>query len=153
MPQLKLAEIFDYKNVTPSGLQKGNLIYFKYNSPNGVHDKSPLVYVLDKTFDKIYGVNIHYSMGELQDLVETIDFKVNNSLQRLWLTKHPEKKKDLKNVEFDKSMMEQKDYIEMVRRVDKKILEVFDLPMIPDDAFRSYLYKRMNNVSKLVYKT
>lgn len=154
MAQLKLAQLFEYRNVTPSGLQKGNLISFKYSSPNGVHDKAPLVYVLDKTFDKIYGINIHYELSELQTLVDGIEEKVKFFLENKFYSKHPDKKKELQknNIEFDKSLIEKKELIEFNRGFNKKDLEVFGDPGLSNDAFRSYLFKRMNNVSRLVFK-
>jgi len=153
MAQFKLAELFDYRNVTPSSLQKGNLIYFKYSSPNGVHDKSPLVYVLEKTFDKIYGLNLHYDFSEIQTLTENVDFKVNNFLEKKFFSKYPEKRKELKNIEFDNSLIDEKELIEFKKSFNKKDLEIFDLNSFGNNYnFRSYLYKRMNNVSKLVYK-
>lgn len=154
MPQAKLSEIFEYRNVSPSSLQKGNLIYFKYQSPQGVHDKTPLVYVLDKTFDKIYGINLHYDQGELQNIIDEIEEKVNLFLEKQWFSKNPKKKQELhaQRMEFNKSLLEEKEYIEFKRRFNKKELEVFSEPSQKSDAFRSYLYKRMNGVSKLVWK-
>ena len=154
MAEFKLAELFQYKNVTPSSLQKGQLVYFKYNSPNGVHDKAPLVYVLDKTFDKIYALNLHYDMDEIQGITESIQFKVNTFLENKWYSKHPEKKNELtdQNLEFDSSFIEKKELADFKRNFNKKDLEIFNLPTPSPDAFRCYLYKRMNNVSKLVWK-
>ncbi|MEO6303720.1 MAG: hypothetical protein ABIP51_11180 [Bacteroidia bacterium] len=154
MAEFKLAQLFDYKNVTPSSLQKGQLVYFKYNSPNGVHDKSPLVYVIDKTFDKIYAINLHYDMNEIQELTEGIQTKVNTFLENKWYAKHPEKRTELQQsgADFDPSLIEKKELADFKRGFNKKDLEVFALQSPSRDAFRSYLYKRMNNVSKLVWK-
>jgi hypothetical protein len=154
MAEFKLAQLFEYRNVTPSSLEKGQLVYFKYKSPNGVHDKSPLVYVLDKTFDKIYGINVHYDMGEIQDICDQVQDKVNLFLENKWYSKHPEKRKELqqKRIEFDPSLIDQKELAEFKRSINKKDLEIFNLQGYSPDAFRSYLYKRMNNVSKLVWK-
>lgn len=153
MAQFKLEDIFNYLNVSPSGVTKGNLVSFKYKSPNGVHDNAPLVYVLDKTFDKIYGLNLHYESYELQDLTESIDEKVNNFLENKFYSKHPEKRKELREqkILFDKTLIDPKDFIEFKRSFNKRDLEVFP-ELQGQNNFRSYLYKRMNNVSKLVYK-
>ena len=154
MPQLKLAQLFEYRNVTPSALAKGNLVYFKYSSPKGVHDKSPLIYVIDKSFDKVFGYNIHYDMNELQDLVDGVEDKVNSFLENNFFNKHPEKRQEFQKqrIEFDKTMIEKKELLEFNRKFIKKDLEVFNNPGLSDDTFRSYLFKRMNNVSRLVWK-
>lgn len=154
MAEFKLAQLFEYRNVTPSSLQKGQLVYFKYNSPNGVHDKAPLVYVVDKTIDKIYAINLHYDMSEIQGITEAIQFKVNSFLENKWYSKHPEKRNELESqdLEFAPNLIEKKELADFKRNFNKKDLEIFNLPSPSPDAFRSYLYKRMNNVSKLVWK-
>lgn len=154
MAELQIKKLFEYRNVVPSGLQKGNLIYFRYQSPNGVHDKSPLVYVLDKSFDRFFGINVHYVGKELQQIVDNIEGKTNSFFENKWYSKHPEKRQELreKRETFSPSMIDQKEFNDLSKGFNKRDLEVFTLQHIDQSAFRCYLYKRMNNVSKLVWK-
>jgi hypothetical protein len=154
MAGIKIANLFEYRNVSPSSLMPGNLIYFKYKSPNGVHDRAPLVYVLSKEFDRIYGINVHYDMDELQDIVDVVETKVNTFFEQQWYSKHPEKKQELykQRLEFNPGMIDKKEFLEMKRRVNKIDLERFPITVNNSEALRCYLYQRMNNVSKLVWK-
>jgi hypothetical protein len=154
MAQIEIKKLFEYRNVTPSGLTQGNLIYFKYKSPNGVHDNAPLVYVVERRIDRLYGFNIHYEMNELQELVDNVKDKVDTFLENKWLSKHPDKRQELREdrAEFDQSMVDQKELIQFKRSFNKKDLEIYQLHNLSTDNLRCYLYKRMNNVSKLVWK-
>lgn len=49
-------------------------------------------------------------------------------------------------------MIDSKELLEYKKSINKKDLEVFNIQNLGNEAFRSYLYKRMNNVSKLVWK-
>lgn len=155
MSQVRLAQIFLYKNVSPSGLKDGNLISFKYQSPQGVTDKTPLVYVLEKKFDKFYGLNLHYDGNALQEIIDNIELNVNSYLESKYYSQYPDKLKEHneEGVEFNKTFIEQKDYFKYKNGFNKNNLEIFNLASSNNESnFRCYLYKRMNNVSKLVWK-
>lgn len=155
MALFRIEDIFDYRSTSPSGLVKGNLISFKYKSPNGVHDAAPLVFVLDKTFDKIYGLNVHYDNNDLQALTERIAEQVDTFMENKFYSKYPKKRQELREqrLEFNKGMVDPKDYIEFKRGFNKRDLENFPDTFGQNETnFRCYLYKRMNNVSKLIWK-
>lgn len=154
MAQFKLSNLFEYRNVTPSALQQNNLISFSYKSPNGVHDKNPLVYVLEKRLDRFYGINLHYDMDEMENLAQNTEDKIIRLLENSWYTKYPKKKAELKKnrQEFDTSLVEPKDLAEFKRKINKKDLETFLVNNQDTSAMRCYLYSRMNKVSKLVWK-
>lgn len=154
MAQFKLEDYFAYKNVTPSSLAENNLITFSYRSPNGVHDQSPLVIVTEKQADRIYGVNLHYTMNELQFIVEKIQNDVMQYLEKEYFKKYPENKQKLQETrqKFGKNLITEKEYKEWMRRYPKKLLEQFQMSTLEKPAMRCYLYQRMTSVSKLSWK-
>ena len=99
---------FEYKKITPSSLVQDNLIYFNYKSPNGVHDKTPLVYVLEKRLDRVFGLNVHYDAGELFELINTTELKINKTLENEFFKKYPAAKKELqeKRLKFSKDLLQ-----------------------------------------------
>lgn len=145
---------FDYKDVRPNSLVQDNVITFNYKSPEGVHDKAPLVYVLEKQLDRIFGLNLHYDSKQFFDIITTVQLKVNKILEQEYYKKYPEKRKELREqrVKFDKALLTEEDKKQFGRRVNKKDLDQFLLKRTNKDTMRSYLYKRMNNVNKLVWK-
>jgi len=156
MPRTKYGEekLFDSKKITPRSLQQDNLLSFNYNSPNGVHDFQPLVYVVEKQLDRMYGFNLHYDSREYQDLVSIVNMKINKSLEEQWIRKYPEKKQELRKSKkvFNKSFIDEKDLKSFKRRINKKDLEQFLLKRKNVDTLRCYLFVRMNNVQKLTWK-
>jgi len=152
--KLGIPDFFTAKDVTPSSLQQSNLISFSYKSPNGVHDKAPLVWVVERQFDRIYGINLHYDMIEFNDLLESTYNKINILLEKEFYKKYPDKKQLLqkKKIKFDKQLLEVKDLTDFKRRISNNDLEKFSIFGQNSDAFRCYLYSRMNRVSKLIWK-
>lgn len=150
----KLTEYFLMRDVTPSSLQQDNLISFAYKSPNGVHDKNPLVIVVEKRLDRIFGFNLHYDMKEMDEVLINTYNKVNTILEREFYRKYPEKRNELrkKRIKFDKSMLTPEDLKTFSRRVNRKDLEQFLIKKKDMIAFRCYLFKRMNKVSKLTWQ-
>lgn len=150
----KVEKIFTFKNITPSGLKSGNLIFFNYKSPEGVHDRTPLVYISTKSFDRCFGFNVHYDSKEYQNILNNINWKVNPILEKEWYKAYPERQKQLKEkkLKFDKSLIEKEDLKKYEKKIQRKDLEIFDLTKINKDTLRTYLFKRMNGVSKLVFK-
>ncbi len=154
MAKFNLSTFFLLKSITPSALVQDNLITFSYKSPVGVHDKNPLVFVLEKRLDRIFGLNLHYDMNDFQDIIEETTEKINNFLETEWYKKFPEKKKELKESkeEFSREMIDEKLIKEFERRIPKRDLETFFYSPKNDSILRTYLYKRMTKVSKLTFK-
>lgn len=154
MPRYSVNNFFTMKSVSPRGLQQDNLIQFSYHSPNGVHDKQPLVFVLEKQLDRFYGLNFHYDSTQLVDLIDTTSDKINEFLEEEWSKKYPDKLQKLNESRkpFSKKLLTEKDLKEFGRRLPKKDLEQYFYEPKATDIFRTYLYKRMNSVSKLVWK-
>jgi len=152
--KFRLEDYYTFKNVTPRSLEQDNLVFFSYHSPNGVHDKTPLVYVLEKQLDRFYGLNLHYDSLELQEVIQNIQVKTNTFLEKEWYKKYPEKKKQLKEskAKFTKQLLEPKDLKEFSNRFPKRDLEKYVLKRKNTDTMRCYLYVRMNQVSKLIFK-
>lgn len=150
----KLTNYFLLRNVTPSSLQQDNLITFAYKSPNGVHDKNPLVIVVEKRLDRLFGFNLHYDMKEMDEVLINAYNKVNAALEKEYYRKYPEKRAELrkKKVQFDKSMLEPEDFKTFSRRINRKDLEQYLIKNKDMTAFRCYLFKRMNKVSKLTWR-
>jgi hypothetical protein len=149
----KLTDYFLMRNVTPSSLQQDNLITFSYKSPNGVHDNAPLVLVVEKRLDRIFGFNLHYDMREMDEVLINTYNKVNTILEREYYRKYPEKRNELrkKRVKFDKTMLTPEDLKTFSRRVNRNDLEQYLVKQKDMTAFRCYLFKRMNRVSKLTW--
>jgi hypothetical protein len=153
----KLKTYFDFKRITPSALQQDNLITFNYKSKDSViHDIQPLVFVLEKRLDRVYGINLHYESDGMQVLVDNVTELVNEFLQEQWIRKYPDKKKLLQEQKkvFNKKMIEEKDLKEFAKRINKNDLQTFDIGQNRNDssALRNYLYVRMNQVDKLIWK-
>lgn len=154
MPRYSVNQFFTMKSVSPRSLQQDNLIQFSYHSPNGVHDRQPLVYVLSKDLKGVYGLNLHYDSTQLVDLIDTTTDKINGFLQEEWERKYPDQARKLNESKkpFSKKLIEQKDLKEFAKRIPKKDYEQFFYEPKSTDIFRHYLFLRMNTVSKLVWK-
>jgi hypothetical protein len=151
----RVSEYFNLKDISPSSLQQDNLITFFYQSPNGVHDKNPLCIVVEKRLDRIFAFNLHYDMSMMQECLENADFKIKSFVEKEWYRKYPKKRQELKEnrQKFATTLINEKDLMEIVRRIPKKDLEQFLIENTDMIAFRCYLYKRMNKVSKLTWRT
>lgn len=68
--QNNIKQYFDYRAVGPSQLKPGMLVSFRYQSPDyHIHDMNPLVYILERKVDRIYGLNLHYHFGLMGGLI------------------------------------------------------------------------------------
>ena len=150
----RLTDYFLMRDVTPASLQQDNLISFSYKSPNGVHDKNPLVLVIEKRLDRIFGFNLHYDMKEMDEVLINAYNKVNVALEKEYYRKYPDKQNELrkKRLKFDKSMLNEDDFKTFSRRINRKDLEQYLVTNKDMTAFRCYLFKRMNKVSKLTWR-
>ena len=149
-----LHDFFTYKSTSPGSLQSGNIILFSYRSPDGVHDKMPLVYVLDKDSDKITGINLHYSFGLMSEALAERQMTVENKLIQEWVRKFPADKQKLndKKQPFNIWTQEPKDLHNIKTKINKKDLTEYHINKFPETIIRNYLYPRMHGVSLLELK-
>jgi len=155
MPNYNVKEFFTFKRITPRTLQQGNLIQFSYHSPeNEIHDPNPLVYVIEKRMDRFFGFNVHYDSNQLVEIIDNANERIDFTLQKEWLKKDRNNRKKLNEAggEFNRGFIDKKDFKTIVRRIPNKDLEQFLLQDTNVETLRQYIYKRMNAVSKLVYK-
>lgn len=154
MAQFKEAKYFTRKNITPGALLPNNLITFAYRSPKGVHDKNPLVLVMESRVDRVFGINLHYDMQEMDELLTNQLAQFKSEMELQWYKKYPAKKKELEknNEEFDYALVEKNDFMTLMRRIPRPVMEQFTVVNTDVRALRCYLYTRMTRVSKLIWK-
>lgn len=154
MANFNIQEYFTYKSVSPSSLQQDNIIEFNYRSENTIHDKRPLVLVHEKLSDRFYGVNLNYDMSEVQEAMDNLNARILPFLESEYYKKYPDNKKKLleENKKFDKSLITEDEYKEMMRRYPSRELEEFLVKNKNMQAMRCYKYQNMTGVSKLTWK-
>lgn len=154
MAKLRVEQFFDYRAVSPSSLQQDNIIHFSYRSPDGVHDRKPLVLVVEKRGDRIFGLNLHYDMNGMSEAVDHIQNRINSFLEESYFRKYPENKQKLREERktFDKSLITEDEYKDFMRSFPRKELEVFLVQNRGTENLRCYLFQRMTSVSKLVWR-
>jgi hypothetical protein len=147
-------KFFEFKTLSPSSLKVGNLISFSYRSPNGVHDRYPLVYVSKKERDRFYGFNVHYDGNQLTEILQNITDKIDEQLAEEYFDKYPQKATEYKkkHLLFTKKDLTRQDLKEFTRRIYKPELESYELDNSNVETLRNYLFKRMNMAKKLIYK-
>jgi len=147
-------KFFTFKPLSPTSLKVGNLISFSYRSPAGVHDKHPLVYVSSKERDRFYGFNVHYDGNQLTEVLQNVTDLIDEQLAEEYFEKYPEKVNEYKKKKllFTKNVLSKQDLKEFTRRIYKPDLEAYQLENPNVETLRNYLFKRMNQVSKLIYK-
>jgi len=155
MPNFKPQDFFNMKTTSPGTLKQFNLISFNYQSPRGIHDPNPMVLVVNKEFDRIFGFNLHYDMSEVQQILTNTDNKVMKFIEEQYYRKYPENKQKLlkEHKQFSKELVTQQEYKEFIRKMPSKDLEVYQVEPPSIEICRCYLFKRMNSVSKLTWKT
>lgn len=109
---------------------------FNYRSPEGVHDKKPLVYVVEVQADRVYGLNVHYDFKLMENIIANKRLEVSK-LQPQQPSNNP-----LKDAVEEKKPT-----------LTTKITEEYALTRNNKYILRCYLYPRMSNITKLVYKS
>jgi hypothetical protein len=161
-----LKNFFNFKAVNPRQILPGTIVQFSYRSPEGVHDTSPLIYVLEAEQDRVWGINLHYKFSLLGEIIEQKKAEVLKAnppqvqqpiqevsgaavkpeqLNQKHVPSLPEFKKTLG---IDKQAIPQKKVV-----VPIQLLENYILTNQPKELLRNYLYPRMTNIQKLVFKT
>ena len=154
MANFKIEDYFTLRSVNPSSMTEGNIIQFASKSPRGVHDQKPLVLVHERQGDRFYGINFNYDMRELNEAVTNLENSLLPFLEKEYFKKYPENKQKLNEThqKFNKSLITEAEYHEMMRRFPPKQLEVFQVNNKDMEACRCYRYDRMTAVSKLLWK-
>lgn len=163
-----LKSFFNFKSINVGQILPGTIIQFSYRSPEGIHDKSPLIYVLEVEQDRVWGINLHYKLNLLAQMVElkkaevlkinpqevaqeqpntNLDSKVKpEQLNQKHIQSLPEFKETLG---IDKQTTEPKKKV----IIPQQLLEKYTLTIQPKELLRNYLYPRMGSVQKLVFRT
>jgi hypothetical protein len=163
-----LNNFFDIKPSNVGAAKPGMFLWFDYKSPEGVHDKKPLVFVLEKRADRIWGLNFHYNFGLMVPIIQLKEQQIQEFLE-----KTPEYKKyynqqkeapvedlegEIPNVIDVKEQQKEKDQklqfdIKKIR-FPADLLEDYSNDAIkpPLVILRNYLFPRMRSVYKLSYK-
>jgi hypothetical protein len=156
-------QFFNTNGINPSSAKKGMLIEFNYSSPEGVHDKNPLVFIMENYNDRIIGLNLHYQFGIIAALLKEKDTELKEFIQKSNEYKKylDELKKiskvDLKNKNLPDSIELKKESLKFdIKKIrfPQSLLETFlsDKIKASEDIFRTYLFKRMANLRKLSFK-
>jgi hypothetical protein len=141
---------FNYKLVSPrGGIQPGMLLEFNYNSPAGVHDRKPLIYVLQVENDRVYGLNLHYKFDLITQIITTKKQEIATIVANMQTTKK-EVSKEIPNVATAQEEIGQIDISKI--KFNSSVLEKYSLTTQPSHILRNYLYSRMTSSYKLVYK-
>lgn len=164
---------FNFQKISSGAIRPGQLLQFRYQSPEGVHDVRPLIFVLEKKGDRVWGCNLHYNFKLLPPLLKLKDDEVQKFLKssseyRKWeqeMSKpKPEEvaKEDIPDAEEVKETMPQdkKEEGEVQQfdikkvRFPQNLLEDYtnNKIVIPSDLLRNYLFVRMSGLEKLLYK-
>ena len=158
-----VSQFFNISSVNPSGIKKGMIVEFNYNSPDHkIHDRKPLVFVMENYSERIIGLNLHYQFGIVSKLLQLKDqqlkeFMYNSREYKKYLDElKKESKVDLAEgnlpdpIELE-SQGKQFDYKKV--RFPQQLLEDFTSDITASETiFRNYLFKRMSGLKKLYFK-
>lgn len=162
-----LKYFFNFKPIGANQILPGSIVQFNYRSPEGIHDKSPLIYVLETEQDRVWGINLHYKLSLLGGIVE---LKKAEVLKATPQTVQPipvptpgdsKVKPEQLNQKFIPSLPEFKETLGVGKgetptkkvTLPPQLLEHYTLTSQPKELLRNYLYSRISNTQKLVFKT
>lgn len=160
-----LKNFFNFKIINTSQILPGTILQFGYRSPEGIHDKSPLIYVLEAEQDRVWGINLHYKLtllGEVVQLKKTEVLKATPQQEQSQQIEAPTA--NVKPEQLNQKHIQSLPEFKKTLGVDKQItpqkqitlppqlLETYTLTNQPKELLRNYLYTRMTNIQKLVFK-
>lgn len=158
-----LPQFFNFLTANPGSIKKGMLVQFNYSSPeNPIHDRKPLVFVMENYGDRIIGLNLHYQFNAISGLLMIKDNQLKEFLQKSnEYKKYLDELKKNSKVDLSKGNLEnpvdikketpQFDYKKV--KFPQLLLEDFTSDIkVSDEIFRNYLFKRMNTLRKLSFK-
>jgi hypothetical protein len=168
-----LKYFFNYRTVPTRGIQPGMIVEFNYRSPNGVHDVKPLIYVLEVEGDRVWGMNLHYNLALLGEIVKLKQGEVASFVnkqqekQKAEVVVKPQdykpdpkqlNQKNIPSLPENKEILKERQKKQPLEvkpnsiRYDQKLLESYTLTKRPENILRNYLYARMSTVNKLIFK-
>jgi len=165
-----LREFFRFEVIGSNNIKPGMLCAFMYSSPDGIHDPYPLIYVLSKEKDRVWGLNINYQFTLMAQMYNAKQIEVNQSKKEIKpttqtpnpnanqdvLTKVPKLKNVLSKTRTKPSLSKPKPKQQITQSAQKfnikANLDLFALQQKPDFILRNYLFLRMKTVRKLIYK-
>jgi hypothetical protein len=170
-----LKSFFDYKTISASQITPGMILSFTYKSPEGVHDRAPLIYVLEVDQDRIWGLNLHYKFVLLGEVIqvkrgELAKTQPSKEEQQPAVKSNenqkpgdPTPRPEQLNQKLIPSLSETKGILKIgekpiLQAPPKKIvypnqlLEHYTMTEQPKEILRNYLYPRISTLQKLVFK-
>lgn len=169
-----LKSFFNYKSLSISQITPGMIISFSYRSPEGVHDKAPLIYVIEAEQDRVWGINLHYKFAllgeaiqikraELQKDYPPAQEKKETEQTPIQPTDNYKPRPEQLNQKYIPSLPEFKETLKPTADPKPKgpvkkttpplqLLEKFVLSSQPKEFLRNYLYTRMGSLQKLEFK-
>ena len=162
-----LKNFFNYKNVSTGQTIPGMLLQFSYRSPNGVHDVKPLIFVLEAESDRVWGINLHYKLDLLGQIVDLKKAEISKGYPETPViapkvdgsdpAKVQPKQINQKNIpslpEFKEALKDKiPKPIGTTKQVPIQLLEKFILDNPPKELLRNYLYTRISGLQKLTFK-
>lgn len=174
--QGNIRSFFNFQEINTGNIKPGMLLAFRYSSPDGIHDPWPLIYVLSKEGDRVWGLNLHYRFSLIAGLYKYKQMEVQASQKNVRpTTQTPNKEVKQRENPLDKlpklkkvlaktktqvrpSLNKQKQQKQTkpttpVKKIPINVnLDIFALATKPEYILRNYLFIRMKNVRKLSYK-
>lgn len=160
-----LPMFFNIRSTSTSQVFPGNLIQFNYSSPTGVHDKKPLVYVLNTEGDRVWGINLHYRFNLIEGIVDSKKKLVTesyNKIKEINIDTKPTQKQlsnpivpslaELKDNYKQQEQRQQQLVSSIKPNIPIKLLEEYTLSQTPENILRNYLYTRISGLQKLIFK-
>lgn len=177
-----ITQFFNPQKIYYGSIKPGMLLQFGYQSPGGVHDLQPLIYVVEIKNDRVWGLNLHYRFNLMAEIVNSKKEELKKATKESSPTTQTKKEPEesiisslpklksflpIKPLPSLKSQIKPKPSlktpamqaknnqpIEKTTVIDygKVNLEIFTLNTKPEIILRNYLPKRLNNLQKLIYR-
>lgn len=151
-----IKSFFDLQRTPPNRLKPGMLYTFEYNADN-IHDKHPLIWVLEVKTDRIWGLNLHYDFSILANIItfkekhlKTFSTKKREEVQK---AKLKEEEKEKQPVETLPTIVDAEIKNKNITYPTNMLDDFSDFPIGKNSSLlRNYLYKEIRNAYKLSLK-
>lgn len=155
---------FTLRPVGRNQITPGNLIQFRYQSPDHeLHDRNPLIYVLEVEGDRVWGLNLHYKFNLLGEVIEKKKTEVakikapaptpiNNKGEDVTKPLPDQVSGKIPSLQKIKQDLNKKQIKQPDIKIPNNILEKYSLSQVPQDILRNYLFTRMSTTNKLFFK-
>ena len=149
-----IKQFFNLTRTNPSNLKPGMLFTFEYNAEK-LHDRKPLIWVLETKGDRVWGLNLHYNFKILADIIEFKKKEINNlNLKQRKEIQDEKLKKEKDSLGKDIPTITDAKLENRQSSIPQKILDDFsDYPIGKNShILRNYLNKNIRNSFKLSIK-